>query len=239
MNELSSTRKLNQAESLLNRAENVQGGAVTRDQLKLSQRRNQRALRVTVAVALLIAFVSLIGNFYLTYRVSQISTSDTLRDASINILQQANEERKAQGLAPIPIPEANKPSEQPTIDLQNLTEAAATIVIKTIRGDPNLRGPAGLMGAACDPTQNTLCIGPKGDTGAPGKDSPCVADIELCRGPTGQMGASGEPAPVPVSTAFVRDGNDPTICLYRTTYKRADGTQFSLDAPSADFLNCS
>lgn len=237
MSNISSTRKISAAERMLEKASEVQGGSITKAQFKLAQRRNGRSLRVTIAVVALIAIVSLLVGTWVAFQVSEQQTRDSLRDASIKILEQANTERLNQGLPPIPIPAPG-----PEVDLNALASAAASIVIREIRNDPNLRGPNGKTGDACDPTLNALCIGPEGPEGKqgkPGLDSPCVANIELCRGPTGETGAIGDKGvdgPTPIAAVFT-EGQELLTCVYRVTYQRADGTQFNLDAPT-DPDNC-
>lgn len=185
--------QIDRAESLIDEVQQRTGGVASRKQLQSASRRNARSQRMTIAIVALISVISLLGCVMLTIRQARLESSNTLREASIRVLEQANIDRQAAGLPPIPVPSTNDPAPTPEIDLRALSDAAAAVVLREIRNDPVFRGPNGLPGLPCDPATNDLCRGPKGedsDVQGPSGPPPTCEDEpgESC------VGEKGEPA---------------------------------------------
>lgn len=195
------SHQIDVAEKLVDQVQQRTGGVASQKQLLNIRRSNAAAQRVTIAVVALISVIALVGCALLAVRIAQLESANTLREASVRVLEQANVDRQSVGLPPIPIPakDSDEPlPDAPEVDLRALSDAAAAVVLREIRNDPTFRGEAGLPGAPCDPNTNTLCVGPKGeDSDVQGPSGPPPA----CEDEPGEscMGAKGEDAQPPFS----------------------------------------
>lgn len=152
----------------------------TRQDLKRTERRASRSGQLAVVCSLLIAILALIVAIQTSTNSARTAANQELDQKSISTLQKANEELKAKGLPPLPVPQPGQ-----SVDVDALAQAAAALVLSNIKGDPRFRGvsgPVGPEGAACLPETNPACKGPVGPTGPPGEN--------------GKQGQSGEPGPV-------------------------------------------
>lgn len=187
------TSRLDAADKMVDDVQQRTGGIMTKQQLMGAQRRNAQSVRVTIAIVGLIAVIALISATIVAFKIAQLESANTLRAASIKILEEANVDRQAIGLPPLPVPRLDETDEVLTpvqVDLRAISDAAAATVLRQIRDDPSFRGPPG---QPCDPQTNLQCQGPRGvDSIVPGPTGPaprCEDEPgESCVGPKGTTG---------------------------------------------------
>lgn len=227
--------QIDAAENLVNEVQQRTGGVASKKQLMNVRRSNAAAQRVTIAIVAMISVIALIACGFLAVKIAQLESANTLREASVRVLEQANVDRQSIGLPPIPIPTTNDneslSSASAEVDLRALSDAAAAVVLREIKNDPTFRGMNGPPGAPCDPNTNPLCVGPKGeDSVVPGPSGP----PPTCEDEPGEscVGEEGDPGRSVSNAAPIRmeDGT----CVFRTTY--SDGT--NSDSPPIDPISC-
>jgi hypothetical protein len=183
--------RLQEIEDNLQHVQDSVGDIPRRSELARVQRGSKYYAQVGVAIAVVVAIISLVISFQNSRDVAAASVQQQLNASSIEALRQANTQLVSQGLPPLPLPQPGD-----NVDINAIAQAAAALTLGQIKADPAFRGPQG--------PQGTGQPGPPGPTGPPGTGTPgqpgqpgepgesCQPSNPPCRGPAGKDGKDGQ-----------------------------------------------